>query len=73
MSNNFQIKGRPANCQQQTTYIPQPQPKCVYTTVWPYVSCGIQPPAECDGCYGQNFNQGKVKVLNDSEKTTEKF
>ncbi|XP_066152544.1 uncharacterized protein [Euwallacea fornicatus] len=48
--------GNPTNCQQQTTYIPQPQPKCIYTSSWPYVSCGIQPSADCHGCYGHYFN-----------------
>ncbi|CAG9760530.1 unnamed protein product [Ceutorhynchus assimilis] len=49
--------GRPANCQSQTAYIPQPQPRCSYTSTWPYVSCGIQPPAACEGCYNHYYNQ----------------
>lgn len=56
------INGFPTNCRQQLTYIPQPQPRCVYTTNWPYVSCGVQPPGmSCDGCYGEQNQQDFLK------------
>nr|XP_022905923.1 uncharacterized protein LOC111417778 [Onthophagus taurus] len=32
----------PPNCHNQIIYIPQPQPRCTYLDVWPYVSCNIQ-------------------------------
>ncbi|XP_050307868.1 uncharacterized protein LOC126744472 [Anthonomus grandis grandis] len=48
--------GQPINCEQQKAYVPQPKPRCTYTSTWPYVSCGIQPSAECQGCYGHYFN-----------------
>lgn len=38
-------------CHQQVVYIPQPQPRCSYTSVWPYVQCGIQSSTNCAGCY----------------------
>lgn len=42
----------PPECHQQLLYIPQPQPRCVYQSVWPYVSCSApnQMPS-CEGCY----------------------
>ncbi|KAG5899147.1 hypothetical protein JTB14_027340 [Gonioctena quinquepunctata] len=49
--------GCPPNCRLQVIYIPQPQPKCVYQSVWPYVACGIQKSDTCNGCYSHYVDQ----------------
>ncbi|XP_074039736.1 uncharacterized protein [Leptinotarsa decemlineata] len=52
--------GAPPNCRQQVIYIPQPQPKCVYQSVWPYVACGIQKSETCGGCYSHYVDQSST-------------
>lgn len=50
--------GAPLNCKQQVYYIPQPTPRCVYQSAWPYVSCSIQRQNPgCEGCYGHYVDQ----------------
>ncbi|XP_060517208.1 uncharacterized protein LOC132696409 [Cylas formicarius] len=58
------VLGQPINCQQEKTYIPQPQPRCTYTSSWPYVWCGIQKPASCEGCYNHYFNSDSKEYHN---------
>lgn len=56
--------GAPMNCRQQIYYIPQPTPRCVYQSVWPYVSCGIQRSyVGCEGCYNHYVNQHSNNYL----------
>jgi hypothetical protein len=45
-------------------YIPQPQPKCSYQSLWPYVSCGIQKQETCQGCYSHYTIEGSNNYLN---------
>lgn len=44
------------SCHQQIIYIPQPQPRCTYQSMWPYVNCGIQQQPFCGGCYQHYSN-----------------
>ncbi|CAG9861556.1 unnamed protein product [Phyllotreta striolata] len=55
--------GAPPKCTRQVIYIPQPQPKCSYQSVWPYVSCGIQKEQTCQGCYSHYVNPGSTNYL----------
>lgn len=56
--------GAPVNCRQQIYYIPQPTPKCVYQSTWPYVSCGIQTSqVGCEGCYSHYVDQTSTNYL----------
>lgn len=45
------VPGGASNCRQSVIYVPQPQPRCTYQSVWPYVACGIPKPPSCAGCY----------------------
>lgn len=48
------IHRQPCNypqCSDQIMYIPQPQPRCIYHPIWPYVSCGMTQQPFCGGCY----------------------
>lgn len=47
-------------CHQQTIYVPQPQPRCVVKTSWPYVSCGIER-TDCQGCYSHYSSSTVMK------------
>lgn len=56
--------GAPVNCVQQIYYIPQPTPRCIYQSIWPYVSCGIQRSyVGCEGCYTHYVDQGSSNYL----------
>ncbi|XP_072381353.1 uncharacterized protein [Diabrotica undecimpunctata] len=55
--------GATPTCSKQIYYIPQPQPKCTYQSVWPYVSCGIQKKETCQGCYSHYVNGGTPNYL----------
>lgn len=56
--------GAPVNCKQQVYYIPQPTPRCVYQSAWPYVSCSIQRQnVGCDGCYSHYVDQSSSNYI----------
>lgn len=55
--------GAPPKCSQNVFYIPQPQPKCTYQSVWPYVSCGIKKQETCQGCYSHYVDRQSTNYL----------
>lgn len=44
------------NCQDLFYYIPQPQPRCFSTNIWPFVSCRPYQQQFCGGCYSHYFD-----------------
>ncbi|KAJ8924089.1 hypothetical protein NQ315_006870 [Exocentrus adspersus] len=55
--------GSAPSCRQQVIYIPQPQPRCTYQSVWPYVSCGVPKSQSCAGCYSHYVNQNSQDYI----------
>ncbi|XP_017783997.1 PREDICTED: uncharacterized protein LOC108567815 [Nicrophorus vespilloides] len=52
-----QVCDQENDCHQQISYIPQPQPRCSYTSAWPYVQCNVPQP-NCEGCYSHTVSGG---------------
>lgn len=45
-----------SQCTNQMMHVPQPQPRCIYHPIWPYIACGISQQPFCGGCYHHYYN-----------------